>query len=66
MKKYREMNFFSEEKGQTALEYILLVAGAVLLVTITALLIRGQIISPLANTAGNNASAIKNVIRRVS
>ena len=60
------MSFFSEEKGQTALEYILLVAGAVLLVTIVALLVRGQIIAPLTNTTGNNASAIKNVIRNVS
>lgn len=55
-----------DEKAQTSIEYVLLVAGVVLFVTITALILRGQLIVPLTNSTGSNASAIKNVIRNVS
>ncbi len=58
--------FFLDDKGQTALEYILIIAGSILFVAITALLIRGQIISPATNSLANNASQIKNVIKNVS
>lgn len=55
-----------DERAQTSLEYILLVAGVVLFATIAAIILRSQIIAPLTNSAGGNATVIKNVIKNVS
>lgn len=55
-----------DERGQTSLEYVLIVAGIILLVVVTTLIIRGQIITPLTNSTASNATTIKNLIKNVS
>lgn len=55
-----------DEKAQTALEYLLILAGAILVVVAATLIIRGQIVGPVSKNVESNATAIKNSIRNVS
>ena len=48
------MGFFSEEKAQVNLEYLLIIAGAVIVVTLTSLYIKSAS-SSVANAAKNSA-----------
>ncbi|GEM_PF-6813491 len=59
-------SFTTDESAQTSMEYVLMVAGVVLFVTIATLILRGQIIGPITNTVADNASVIKKLIRNVS
>jgi len=55
-----------DDKGQTALEYILILAGAMLLVVAVTLIIRSQVFTPVSRNVESNASTIKKIIDSVT
>jgi uncharacterized protein (UPF0333 family) len=46
------------ERGQTALEYILIIAGVIVIVLVVILIVRGQIIGPSQNSSANALNTI--------
>ena len=55
-----------EEDGQTAIEYLLLLGGVILIAAIVVLVVRSQIISPFQLQVDNNATSIREIIKKVS
>ncbi len=60
------MKLAREETGQTAIEYILIIGGSLLVAALVVYLVRTLAIEATASRAEQNASAIKQVIKNTS
>lgn len=60
------MKLVREEAGQTAIEYILMIGGSLLVAALVVYLARTLVIESTAARAEQNASAIKQVIKNTS
>ncbi len=58
--------FSSEESGQTALEYLFLVAGGILFVLVIVLLFQNYVIKPAQNVTAVQVDAYKISVRNVT
>lgn len=56
------MNLLREENAQGAVEYLLLVGVAIVIVVLAITLLRNSIFSPTVESAGKNASSIRKYI----
>jgi uncharacterized protein (UPF0333 family) len=52
--------------SQTSLEYMLLLGAVIFIIVIAVLVVRGQVMNPVANQVANNASTVKGVIRNMT
>ena len=57
---------FGEEHAQAAVEYLLLVGVAVVMVVLAVTLLRNSIFSPTADNAAKNASSIRKIINELN
>ena len=60
MQKYREFAF--EESGQSSFEYVLIAAGAILIVTIALIIMRRTILPSINEQAGQSLGNFSNLI----
>lgn len=55
-------NMLTEESSQAALEYVLILGGAILLAAIVAVIMRNQVFSPIESRTAQNASELHKAI----
>ena len=58
------MNFLNS-KGQTTLEYVLLLAGLIVIIVLISVLIRGGVFAPAQEDIGSSVATIKGQIASV-
>ena len=61
-----DKGFFGDCTGQTAIEYVLVIGGSLLVAALVAYIVRTQVVGPTGGRAEQNASAIKQVIKNTS
>ncbi len=54
--------FFSDERGQSSFEYVMIAAGAILIVTIALLILRRSVIPSINEQAGQSMGNFSNLI----
>lgn len=54
------------DAGQTAVEYILIIAGAILFIILVILVVRGSVFAPSQNTIRNVSQPINSLIRNIT
>jgi uncharacterized protein (UPF0333 family) len=55
-----------KKRGQTSLEYLMLIAAAALVVVIVILVVRNNVLAPTANQVATNATQIQGIINNLS